>query len=909
MGSTDELQVFSYTVAELSNDYIERFPTHENVSELIKSMAEQAGGIELFDNDGVLRVKGNWLSVSNAQKFFVDFLRTYIESKNAEEPSGNFCQQESEKILPEVSEDLTETLPSINVVEDEIIEYLNKKAMATCTVPVTRKRSFVNGKRNTFSAATSIPDPIVLLSSVEQQMEFSSEADIESSSRQKSIKVLRNLYDIDKNIKCLKTSKGHSRRKSRQKKKKTLKTENLPKEHEETTADNIEQHQQDMVLKMRLKNEGDTFYVSTDVTNISSDADKLCKETHNVELLQKAVKIDSNGDDSDDFAYNDDNCKDPDFNVDNNVSSKRPKRSKMFTPQTNKIKTRSSAVKRISEAKTVKRRRGRPRKAASKKLEKTMKFTTTRAAPAVISIKEEACVELGGNENKRGRPKGGGSKVIAEYKCKSCPYVTPKRYHLLEHEKRRHITKSFKCEICNKIFGFLKDLKRHRNTHLEPENCCDICGKLYKGVKTLAQHKLTHDSKYVKPEFSCEVCNKTFSTKYVLAYHIKSEHLGMKRRFICPTCGKSFSQKNSYIQHANVHMGYKPFRCEICGKCFSYDKSLKEHKFMHDEKKRFNCPICNKAFRQSSAITIHLKVHKETKDYVCSACGKGFSQKQALVRHERIHLGEKPFACQLCHRTFTDSSVLRRHMILIHKKDPKKWREDTKQNTVRRADFFISVIGEKDQAVEKELIEDADMSNSNQMDVLENESLAEDTEDVKGIINMSAASQGPSSILIGVGDSHEVTKLQQSQQQQHQLHIPVEVTVVNSDQQQFHSTRPLAEIIPKSEIQIQHAVMLPEDQILASSHIGDVDNKAYIQVLDQRGEDFINQAHASILPYGVMGPADYNVPAMVMVSEVSSAAFVPSCNKGNYSQTQYVDANTNSANHGIPYTNYQSPDG
>nr|KAG5709249.1 hypothetical protein BaRGS_018001 [Batillaria attramentaria] len=89
-----------------------------------------------------------------------------------------------------------------------------------------------------------------------------------------------------------------------------------------------------------------------------------------------------------------------------------------------------------------------------------------------------------------------------------------------------------------------------------------------------------------------------------------------------------------------------------------------------------------------------MKIHKERKDYVCSACGKGFSQKQALVRHERIHDGEKPFTCGLCQRTFTDSSILRRHMILIHKKDPKKWREDTISNVTRRTDFFISVVGE-----------------------------------------------------------------------------------------------------------------------------------------------------------------------------------------------------------------------
>ena len=305
-------------------------------------------------------------------------------------------------------------------------------------------------------------------------------------------------------------------------------------------------------------------------------------------------------------------------------------------------------------------------------------------------------------KRKRGRPARPKAEAAdikedeeEDFICDLCSYAAKKLSHLREHKRRVHITKEFKCDKCGKIFGFGKDLKRHRHTHKKAENCCDICGKMYKGVRTLAEHKKSHEKDYVKPEFPCEFCQKIFSTKYVLAYHIKSEHLGIKKTYLCPTCGKSFSQKNSYLQHANVHMGIRPYQCDTCGRSFSYEKSLKEHKYMHDDDKQFECHVCHKKFRQSSGVAIHMKIHKERKDYVCSACGKGFSQKQALIRHERIHVGEKPFACALCHRTFTDSSILRRHMILVHKKDPKKWREDTENNVKRRTDFFISVVGEK----------------------------------------------------------------------------------------------------------------------------------------------------------------------------------------------------------------------
>ena len=367
------------------------------------------------------------------------------------------------------------------------------------------------------------------------------------------------------------------------------------------------------------------------------------------------------------------------------------------------LSTQSSSVERKT------RRKGRPKKNEKyrkKKEDQSEGPSSSRSSRAERSRKRENSKvvkepKASPEKKKRGRPAH--PRVEADvtkeeeecYICELCSYAAKKLSHLREHKRRVHITKEFKCEKCGKVFGFGKDLKRHRHTHQKAENCCDICGKMYKGVRTLAEHKKSHEVDYIKPEFPCEFCQKIFSTKYVLAYHIKSEHLGIKKTYLCPTCGKSFSQKNSYLQHANVHMGIRPYQCDTCGRSFSYEKSLKEHKYMHDDNKQFECHVCHKKFRQSSGVAIHMKIHKERKDYVCSACGKGFSQKQALIRHERIHIGEKPFACALCHRTFTDSSILRRHMILVHKKDPKKWREDTENNVKRRTDFFISVVGEE----------------------------------------------------------------------------------------------------------------------------------------------------------------------------------------------------------------------
>ncbi|VDI65132.1 Hypothetical predicted protein [Mytilus galloprovincialis] len=276
-----------------------------------------------------------------------------------------------------------------------------------------------------------------------------------------------------------------------------------------------------------------------------------------------------------------------------------------------------------------------------------------------------------------------------QFTCTQCSYVSSKRANLREHVQRMHKDKIWSCEFCDKIFSIQKDLVRHEKCHLNPQLCCDFCGKMYKSRRTFIQHKKSHEENYIKPEYECKVCKKSFSTKYVLNYHVKSEHLGMKKQFLCPTCGKSFTQKNSYVQHANVHMGLKPYQCEHCGKSFAYEKSLKEHRFMHDEVLHFKCDVCDKLFRQKSALQIHKKIHKVTKDHLCGTCGKGFTQRQALLRHERIHNGDKPFSCAICSRSFSDASIIRRHMILVHKKHTKEWREDVICDLKGAEDYWI----------------------------------------------------------------------------------------------------------------------------------------------------------------------------------------------------------------------------
>ena len=302
--------------------------------------------------------------------------------------------------------------------------------------------------------------------------------------------------------------------------------------------------------------------------------------------------------------------------------------------------------------------------------------------------------EISEQVTKRGRKKRPRIKDPDEvYPCDKCSYVGKEKVLLREHRRRLHSIR-FHCDQCDKSFGYNKDLNRHkRNVHCMAEYQCAECKKLFKTPRSLNVHSKCHEVGYDKQAFACQVCDKRYSTKYVLDYHVKSEHMGMKKSFICPICGKSFTQKGSYRQHANVHAGFRPYVCDVCGKSFSYENALKAHKYLHDDVRRFQCSICDKRFLHKNSLRIHRNVHRESHDYMCTQCGQSFTQKQSLVRHERIHSGDKPYLCTICQKSFRDASIIRRHMILMHKKDPKKWQEDMVNNTSRAPNYYVEVLG------------------------------------------------------------------------------------------------------------------------------------------------------------------------------------------------------------------------
>ncbi|KAJ8272806.1 hypothetical protein GJAV_G00093650 [Gymnothorax javanicus] len=216
--------------------------------------------------------------------------------------------------------------------------------------------------------------------------------------------------------------------------------------------------------------------------------------------------------------------------------------------------------------------------------------------------------------------------------------------------------KPYGCTLCEKNFGWVADLKRHRGIHTgEKPFRCAQCGKCFRLKSILINHENIHSGD--KP-FVCGQCGKGFSRRSSLVAH-EVIHSG-KKPFVCAHCGKGFARKRHALVHERGHSGIRPFGCEVCGKRFTLKSDLRIHCGIHTGEKPFVCAQCGKAFSARKILRSHERVHGKKK-YSCEECGKKFSRGSHVKKHIRIHTGEKPFQCTNCVKSFTTSDSLKRH--------------------------------------------------------------------------------------------------------------------------------------------------------------------------------------------------------------------------------------------------------
>ena len=166
-----------------------------------------------------------------------------------------------------------------------------------------------------------------------------------------------------------------------------------------------------------------------------------------------------------------------------------------------------------------------------------------------------------------------------------CGYRTMSYRMLRFHSQTHENLKLFACDVCEKRFNQLSQLKNHVVIHLD---------------KNIAELPT-----WAKPK-QCDTCQKTFSDSKSLKKHVQAIHSKLKP-YICNVCNHKSARKSMLQLHMRQHTGDKPYSCDICNYKTGDHNALRRHKLRHTGSKPYKCSFCPYAAIQSSSLKSHVK--------------------------------------------------------------------------------------------------------------------------------------------------------------------------------------------------------------------------------------------------------------------------------------------------------------
>lgn len=253
--------------------------------------------------------------------------------------------------------------------------------------------------------------------------------------------------------------------------------------------------------------------------------------------------------------------------------------------------------------------------------------------------------------------------------CDVCNKTFPEMRNLKRHKQFVHDVDNINylpCEYCNKLFKRTESLRCHlKNFHLrKADNLfalgfqCEICNKKFNSKSSLWNHKR---NVHVNYNFSCHLCERKFKNKLTLNCHVKSVHLN-ENLTICSVCGKSVKCINSHM--VIVHGERKTLTCDLCNKVYSSERNLKTHqRHSHSNKaKDHMCEVCGASFQFKNLLENHYVVHSSERNYKCHICDKTFKLKSVLRTHQRVHNTFTPYECKICGFKFKWKQTYEKHL-------------------------------------------------------------------------------------------------------------------------------------------------------------------------------------------------------------------------------------------------------
>lgn len=133
------------------------------------------------------------------------------------------------------------------------------------------------------------------------------------------------------------------------------------------------------------------------------------------------------------------------------------------------------------------------------------------------------------------------------FSCDVCGQTFKTRKSLQNHMVRHSDEKSFSCPKCPKKFKLKTSLHDHDRVHTMTDPVtCNICGKVMKNI-SMRDHLLLHNGK----DLQCPHCERTYKQKDTLKWHVRTVHMGMKKRHECTICFKHLWSRDKIVDHVS----------------------------------------------------------------------------------------------------------------------------------------------------------------------------------------------------------------------------------------------------------------------------------------------------------------------------------------------------------------------
>ncbi|XP_064111113.1 zinc finger protein 808-like isoform X6 [Macrobrachium nipponense] len=265
-------------------------------------------------------------------------------------------------------------------------------------------------------------------------------------------------------------------------------------------------------------------------------------------------------------------------------------------------------------------------------------------------------------------------------RCPHCPLVFDKRHdldsHMINHNPINHV-----CKICNVGFPLTALLIKHlKKAHPDNANTCVRCNAVFVDEVQLHNHFVQKHKRGMRrakvplqevPKNSvvCRECSKVCPNIVSYQSHKYREHLHLFP-FECQVCWRRFSKDTFLENHLKTHIE-GTFKCLKCGVKFANESHLVDHMyFVHGQKKVLMCGVCKKSFSSPNSLKTHKEmVHRDLMDCneVCEVCNEKYPSKASLKRHMLVH--NREYQCTYCGGKRASKASLELHINMIHSKE------------------------------------------------------------------------------------------------------------------------------------------------------------------------------------------------------------------------------------------------